>query len=62
MTKTIASKQENCLVTSRTGLTLWGEGASLGLVGHPSSDGVTIKMPYEVDVLHLPALHPIFSY
>ena len=52
MTKTIASKQENCLVTSRTSLPLWGEGASLGLVGHPSSDGVTIKMP----------LHPIFSY
>ena len=28
----------------------WGEGASLALVGHPSSDGVTIKMPYGVDV------------
>ena len=27
-------------------------GASLALVGHPSSDGVTIKMPYGVDVLH----------
>ena len=25
------------------------EGASLTLVGHPSSDGVTIKMPYGVD-------------
>ena len=24
----------------------WGEGASLALVGNPSSDGVTIKMPY----------------
>ena len=33
-------------------LTSWGEGASLALVGHPSSDGVTIKMPYGVDVLH----------
>ena len=32
------------------------------LVGHPSSDGVTIKMPYGVDVLHRPALHPIFFY
>ena len=31
-----------------------GEGASLALVGHPSSDGVTVKMPYWVDVLHLP--------
>ena len=29
-----------------------GEGASLALVGHPSRDGVTIKMPYVVDVLH----------
>ena len=29
-------------------LTSWGEGASLALVGHPSSDGVTIKMPYGV--------------
>ena len=40
----------------------WGEGASLALVGHPSSDGVTIKMPCRVDVLHRPALHLIFSY
>ena len=37
-------------------------GASLALVGNPSSDGVTMKMPYGVDVLHQPALHPIFSY
>ena len=36
---------------SETSLTLWGEGASLALVGHPSSDGVTIKVPYTVDVL-----------
>ena len=41
---------------------LMGEGASLVLVCHPSSDGITIKMPYGVDVLHRPALHPIFSY
>ena len=47
---------------SGVSLTSWGEGASLALVGHPSSDGVTIKMPYGVDVLHQPALHPIFSY
>ena len=40
----------------------WGEGASLALVGRPSSNGVTIKMPYGVDILHQPALHPIFSY
>ena len=29
---------------------LMGEGASLALVGRPSSDGVMIKMPYGVDV------------
>ena len=40
----------------------WGEGASLALVSHPSSDGVTIKMPYRADVLNRPASHPIFSY
>ena len=40
-----------------------GEKASLTLVGHPSSDGVTIKVPYRADVLlHQPALQPIFSY
>ena len=37
--------------------------SSLALVGHPSSDGVTIKIPYGVDVLlHHPLSHPIFSY
>ena len=50
------------LLSSRVSLTSWGEGASLALVGHPSSDGVTIKMPYGVDVLHRPALHPSVSY
>ena len=39
-----------------------GEGASLALVGHPSSNGIMIKKPYGVDVLHQPASHPIFSY
>ena len=39
------------LVSSRVSLTSRGEGVSLGLVGHPSSDGITIKMPYRVDVL-----------
>ena len=39
-----------------------GEKASTALVGHPSSDGVTVKIPYGLDVLlHQPALHPIFS-
>ena len=50
------------LVSSGASLTSWGEGAPLALVGHPSSDGVMIKMPYKVDVLHRPASHPIFSY
>ena len=31
-------------------------------VGHPSSDGFLIKMPYGLDVLHQPASHLIFSY
>ena len=30
---------------------LIGEGASLALVGHPSSDGVMIKMLYGIGVL-----------
>ena len=37
---------------------LGGEGASLALVGHPSSDGAIIKIPYGVDVLlHQPVSH-----
>ena len=41
-------------------LTLWGEGASKPWLTTPSSNGVTIKMPYGVDVLlHQPASHPI---
>ena len=49
-------------MSSGTSVTSWGEGASLALVGHPSSDGVMIKTPYGVGVLHRPALHTIFSY
>ena len=37
------------LVSSRASLNSWGEVASLALVRHPSSDGVTIKMPYGVE-------------
>ena len=37
-------------MSSGASLTSWGEGASLALVGHPSSDGVMIKMSYGVDV------------
>ena len=51
------------LVSSVASLTSSGEGTSLALVGTPSSDGVTIKIPYGVDVLlHRPPSHPIFSY
>ena len=37
------------LVSSGVSLTSWGEVASLALVGHSSSDGITIKIPYGVD-------------
>ena len=41
----------------------WREGVSLALLDHPSSDVITIKIPYGVDVLlYQPTLHPIFSY
>ena len=50
------------LVSSRASLTLLGEGASLALFDHPSSDRVMIKIPNGVDVLHQPASHPIISY
>ena len=48
------------MVSSGASLTSWGEGASLALVGHPSSGGATIKTPYGVDVLHRPDSHPSF--
>ena len=48
-----------CLV----GLVLEGEKVPLALVGHPFSDGPTIKIPYGVDVLlHQPASYLIFSF
>ena len=35
----------------------------LALVGYPPTDGITIKIPYGVDVLlHQPVSHPIFFY
>ena len=37
----------------------WEEGASLALSSHPSSDAVTIKITYGVDVLlHQPVSQP----
>ena len=47
-------------MSSKACLTSWREGASLALVGHPSNDGVMIKMHDGVDDLHQPALHIIF--
>ena len=38
-------------MSSGVSLTLCGKGASLALVSYPSSDGVTIKVTYGVDVL-----------
>ena len=35
-------------MSSGASLTSWGEGASLALIGHPPSDGVTVKMPHGV--------------
>ena len=55
----IFPRHENTgMAFSGVSLTSWKEGASLALVGHPSSDDVTIKMPYGVDVLlRQPASH-----
>ena len=60
----LSSRHRNTgLVSSGVSLTSWVEGVSLALVGHPSSDGITIKIPYGVDVLlNRPAWYPIFSY
>ena len=37
-------------MSSRVSLNSWGVGDSVDLVGFPSSDVVTIKIPYGVDV------------
>ena len=42
---------------SEVSLTSWGEGASLAMNGHSSSDGITTKILYRIDVL---LHHPIF--
>ena len=50
------------LVSSRVSLISWGS-VYLTVFGHPSSDGVSIKIPDRLDVLlHRLSLHPIFSY
>ena len=53
--------QRHWLVSSEVSFTSWGEGASSDLIGYTSVGGVTIEMPYGVDVLlHQPASHPSF--
>ena len=47
-------------MSSEARLTSWGEGASLALVGNPSSDSVTIKMSYGVDVYIVQLRTPSF--
>ena len=48
-------------MSSGVSLTSWGEGPSLALVCHPSSDGIMIKIPSGVDVLlRRPASPPSF--
>ena len=43
-------------MSGRVSLNSWG-GASLALIDHPSSNDVTIKIPYRLDILlHRPAL------
>ena len=49
------------MLSSKASLTSWGEGTSLALVGYPSSDGVTIKVPlgqmFCIDQLRVPSFH-----
>ena len=47
-------------MSSGVSLTSWGEGASLVLVGYPSSVGVTIVTYWINILLHQPAPHPSF--
>ena len=42
---------------SRVSLISWGEVGSLALLGHPFTDGITIKIPYRVDVILHQQLH-----
>ena len=53
----IPSRHRNTgLVSGGVHLSSWGEGASLALVGHASSDSIMIKIPfYYVDQLCSPS-------
>ena len=42
---------KNLVGVQQDSVASWGESASLALVGHCSSDGVTIKIPYGIDDL-----------
>ena len=44
-------------MSSTVSLNLQGESATLALVSQSSSDGITIKMPYEVHVLYIDQPH-----
>ena len=48
--------QNTALVSNGISLTLWGKGASLALIGHLSSDAVTIKITYEVMFCYGPCI------
>ena len=62
VTVSVSIALEYWVGVQRGSLTSSGEGASLVLVGNPSSDGFMIKMPYGLDILHPPVSDPIFSY
>ena len=44
---------------SGVSLTLWGEVVSLALAGQPSSDGITIKNTFGVDVYYIDQSHTL---
>ena len=53
---------QSSVVSSRTSLTSLGEDAYSALVGHPSSDSLTIEIPYDVYFFfHQLVLPPTFS-
>ena len=55
------SYRNSRLVYSQVSLTSWGEDVPWALAGHSSSDGVTKKIPYGVNLLlHQPTSNLIF--
>ena len=47
------------VVSSGVSLTSWGEVVSLALAGQPSSDGITIKNTFGVDVYYIDQSHTL---